>query len=560
MIIDELADLVESVDPGPRGAKGEKGDRGLPGVNAVPADRAVGEYLAAQDTKSHAALHALDGSKGPVLAYDTVADLLASGLESGSLAVTKGYHAAGDGGAGLYRIMDAKPSGRWWAETMKSGRVAVLDPLDQGFNLIWTGRTSVNEMVAAYADVFGADVRPGRIWLPAPNELNPASITLKKDDPTDPDGDGNVTEAIYWHVTDTIVFDNRLNFHTVDITGGLCADDTVGSVIRIGPENNTNVTYAKPEDINFHLHLIRGTGAKKPDGTIGHPACGVEVVGGTRIMFHGQLDLDFVAVGVIVGGLNQFAMGAEPVFDYLSIGNVYECGIRVTSGPRITDAAGKPDPDRETLRANTLTRLLADRIYIQACHWTMSQSMPIIDLSGHVDTINIHSLVAQRHTGEPIAWLIYSHDLLQMVKDAHIGTLHVDRSTWQGGTLLCLQYTGLRIDQCYIGIDSRANDASLMNVELRVMDPSSWIDIGRLTGNLTKLAWPNTVPGMISYSYGTDLTGFDASNTPNHVRVNGVNLNGPMALPGLIGLYQGDKIVVTMPDKTMRYAGVDKLN
>ena len=54
---EQIIDLCESLQPGPRGGVGPRGEQGLPGVNAVPADEAVADWIGKQ-SKTRAALDA----------------------------------------------------------------------------------------------------------------------------------------------------------------------------------------------------------------------------------------------------------------------------------------------------------------------------------------------------------------------------------------------------------------------------------------------------------------------------------------------------------------------
>ena len=54
---DQIIDLCESLQPGPRGGVGPRGEQGLPGVNAVPADEAVADWIGKQ-SKTRTALDA----------------------------------------------------------------------------------------------------------------------------------------------------------------------------------------------------------------------------------------------------------------------------------------------------------------------------------------------------------------------------------------------------------------------------------------------------------------------------------------------------------------------
>lgn len=53
---DQIIDLCESLQPGPRGEVGPTGERGLPGVNAVENDEAVAGYVRASDSSTSGAL------------------------------------------------------------------------------------------------------------------------------------------------------------------------------------------------------------------------------------------------------------------------------------------------------------------------------------------------------------------------------------------------------------------------------------------------------------------------------------------------------------------------
>lgn len=55
---DQIIDLCESLQPGPRGGVGPRGEQGLAGVNAVPADEAVADWIGKQ-SKTRTALDAL---------------------------------------------------------------------------------------------------------------------------------------------------------------------------------------------------------------------------------------------------------------------------------------------------------------------------------------------------------------------------------------------------------------------------------------------------------------------------------------------------------------------
>lgn len=53
---DQVIDLCESLQPGPRGGVGPRGERGLPGVNAIENDKAVAAYVRASDSSVSGAL------------------------------------------------------------------------------------------------------------------------------------------------------------------------------------------------------------------------------------------------------------------------------------------------------------------------------------------------------------------------------------------------------------------------------------------------------------------------------------------------------------------------
>lgn len=57
---DQIVDLMEAVMPGPQGARGPQGQQGLAGVNAVPADEAVADWIG-KDSATADALHAKYG-------------------------------------------------------------------------------------------------------------------------------------------------------------------------------------------------------------------------------------------------------------------------------------------------------------------------------------------------------------------------------------------------------------------------------------------------------------------------------------------------------------------
>lgn len=74
--MEQIVDLIEGIFPGPRGAQGMRGEQGLAGVNAVPADEAVADWIGKVSATSTALkkFHWKQGVRVDVRAYGAVGD------------------------------------------------------------------------------------------------------------------------------------------------------------------------------------------------------------------------------------------------------------------------------------------------------------------------------------------------------------------------------------------------------------------------------------------------------------------------------------------------------
>lgn len=77
-MVDQIADLLESITPGARGPEGPEGPRGLPGVNAVENDEAVAAYIGASDSHTRAALDEWSGANRTTAVF--LGDSITAGL------------------------------------------------------------------------------------------------------------------------------------------------------------------------------------------------------------------------------------------------------------------------------------------------------------------------------------------------------------------------------------------------------------------------------------------------------------------------------------------------
>lgn len=107
--MDQIIDLCESLQPGPRGGVGPRGEQGLAGVNAVPADEAVADWIG-KDSATQQALAGLKGRWGTHVVF--FGDSITAGYLSGGttfrdvLSRTFGFvnHNYAAGGEGFYHV------------------------------------------------------------------------------------------------------------------------------------------------------------------------------------------------------------------------------------------------------------------------------------------------------------------------------------------------------------------------------------------------------------------------------------------------------------------------
>lgn len=164
---EQIADLIESIMPGPQGVPGPQGPMA---AETVSQDEAVAGFVSGEATSTSLALFTRTDR-----VYDTLALLRADRmLRAGMGARTRGYWTPGDGGAGMYRIGDEPAYGQDDIRDVRlvSGRWATLLDADNVRKLGAKG-DGVADDTAVFQAAAGAGlpvihVPAGRYMLSAP--------------------------------------------------------------------------------------------------------------------------------------------------------------------------------------------------------------------------------------------------------------------------------------------------------------------------------------------------------------------------------------------------------